>query len=53
MSVDGYVWPITDIFKICGFILSPGKAQADFSAKLRAWLHTGNSVIFWSCAGGA
>ena len=24
-----------------------------FAAKLRAWLHTGYSVIFWGCAGGA
>ena len=52
MSVDGYFWSITDICKIRGFILLPWKAQADFSAKLRAWLHTGYSVIFWSCAGG-
>ena len=24
-----------------------------FAAKLRAWLHTGYSLIFWGCAGGA
>ena len=24
-----------------------------FAAKLRAWLHTSYSLIFWGCAGGA
>ena len=39
-------------YLLCKSTLSQKKAFL-FPAKLRAWLHTSYSLIFWGCAGGA